>query len=153
MPDVRGMFDRIYIGVWDLDGKDRVVEIASVRAETLNNGKQKNKKPVIYFKGSKTGKGFALNKTNAKAIIGMYGPKTEDWIGKSITLYPTQASFGSETVDAIRVRPNIPRGRAEVLQERDPDPEQRAQQDRAAASAGVREPGDDHEEESRHVDP
>ena len=110
MSDYRSMFDRKYVGAWDLEGKDVTVRIVKVVAEVLKNKAGENKKPVVYFEG--TDKGFALNKTNAKVIAAMYGNKTEEWTGKLITLYATQVSFGPETIDAIRVRPGIPKGKA-----------------------------------------
>lgn len=129
MPDFRGMFDRQFIGVWDLGGKDRTVVISDVKAETISNGKQKNKKPVISFKGAE--KRFLANVTTAKCIAAMYGNNTDAWIGKAITLYPTQVDFGGKTVDAIRVRPTVPRGPAVKLVEVTPDPVQRAAQNEA----------------------
>jgi hypothetical protein len=146
MPDYRSMFDRAYLGAWDLGGKDVTVRIAKVQGETLNNGKTKNKKPVAYF--DKSTKGLALNKTNSKAIAAMYGNNTDAWIGKLITLYPTQAQMGGDTVDAIRVRPQVPRGKvSQQIEERDPDPEMRARQNEARAKLEVemtgREPGED----------
>jgi len=108
MPDYRSMFDRDYIGSWDLNGRDVVVTIAKVEAKELTSqGNRKTRKPVVFFEGKE--KGLALNKTNAKAVAGMYGTKTEEWVGKKITLYPTQTAFGHETVDCIRVRPSIPK--------------------------------------------
>ena len=107
MPDYRGMYDRDYIGAWDLQGRDVVVTIARVEAkELVSQGNRKNKKPVVYFDG--TEKGLALNKTNGKAIAGMYGTKTEDWIGRKITIYATRTQMGGEEVDCVRVRPTPP---------------------------------------------
>lgn len=111
MADYRAMFDRDYIGAWDLAGKDVVVTIARVRGETLTmQGSKKTKKPVVWFEGKD--KGFVCNKTNAKAIAGMYGSDTAKWVGKKITLFPTTTQFGNETHECIRVRPTIPRGPA-----------------------------------------
>ena len=107
MTDYRGMYDRELIGAWDLEGHDRVVEIERVKAgELTGSGGRKSKKPIIYFKGKE--KGLALCKTNGKTIAAMYGNDTTAWVGKRITIYPTTTSFGSETVDCIRVRPVVP---------------------------------------------
>jgi len=101
------MFDRDYIGAWDLNGQDVTVTIARVECKELVGSKGvKAKKPIIYFEGKE--KGFTCNKTNGKAIAAMYGNKTEDWVGKRITLFPTTTSMGSETVECIRVRPGVP---------------------------------------------
>jgi len=102
--DWRSMFDRDYLGHWDLDGREVTVTIAKVAAATLTSqGNRKTKKPVIYFEGKE--KGLACNKTNGKIIAQLYGNDTEKWAGKQITLYPTTTTFGIETVDCIRVRP------------------------------------------------
>lgn len=109
MSDYRKMYDKDYLGEWDLDGKDTTLEIEKVvGGELTANGGKKSKKPLVYFKGTKTGKGLVLNATNGKAIAAMYGNDTDAWIGKKITIYPTTTQFGSDTVPCIRVRPGIP---------------------------------------------
>jgi hypothetical protein len=113
MADYRSFFDRDYIAAFDLQGKDRTVTIERVVGKELTaNGGRKSKKPVIYFKGAE--KGFALNKTNGKVIAALYGPNTEQWAGKKITLYPTKTTFGSEEMDCIRVRPTVQAKAAEM---------------------------------------
>lgn len=108
MPDYRSMYDSDYLGHWDLQGRDVTVTIRKVEAGTLVGAQgRKAKKPVVFFEGKE--KGMALNKTNGKAIAGMYGPDTSAWVGKKITIYPTQTQFGPETVDCIRVRPTAPK--------------------------------------------
>lgn len=134
MPDYRSMFDRKYVGAWDLEGKEVTVRIVRVTAEILKNKSGENKKPVVYFEG--TDKGFALNKTNSATIAAMYGNRTEDWIGKLITLYSAPVSFGNTTTDAIRVRPGIPKGKAATVRSDVPvDETMRAAQEAAAEKA------------------
>jgi hypothetical protein len=102
------MFDREYIGAWDLP-RDVTVTIARVAAgELIGEGGRKAKKPIIYFEGKD--KGFAANKTNCKIIAAMYGTDTRKWVGQRITLYPTTTEMGGKTHDCIRVRPQIPDG-------------------------------------------
>lgn len=106
-PDWRAMFDRDFVGSWDLAGRDVTVTIKSAKAEQLNvQGGRKSKKPVLHFVEAE--KGLALNKTNAKVIAAMYGNDTREWVGKRITLYPTTTQFGDQRVDCIRIRPKIP---------------------------------------------
>ena len=142
MPDYRTMFDRKYVGAWDLDGQDQTVTITRVVAEELRNKQGANKKPVLYFNG--TEKGFALNKTNGAIVAGMYGTRTEDWQGKRITLYACKVAFGPNEVDAIRVRPTIPKAKGKAIEPKPVDPEMRAKQDAAALAA--EQEGGDHED-------
>jgi hypothetical protein len=115
MSDVRKLFDKAYIYAYDLEGRDVTVTIERVIGGTLvGTGGKSNKKPIVYFKG--TEKGLALNITNARTIAGLYGGfDSEAWIGKKITLYATTTSFGSQTVDCIRVRNLIPKGKSEPI--------------------------------------
>lgn len=107
MPDYRVLYDKEHIGAWDLAGRDVTLTIESVKAGVLvGEGGKKAKKPIIKFVGKE--KTFACNITNARTIAGMYGPKTEDWIGRRITIYPTMTQFGGKEMEAIRVRPTIP---------------------------------------------
>lgn len=124
MPDYRTMFDSDFIRAWDLGGRSRVLTIEKVERGTLKNprGKKEEHKPVIWFKGAK--RAFAANKTNAKTIATLYGNDTTQWIGKSVELYPTRTQFGSEEVDCIRIRPSIPRAKAEAMPEQAPPQEQ-----------------------------
>ena len=131
------MFEREYLGVWDLRGRDVTVSIKKVRGATLTApGGIKQKKPVVWF--DRTDKALILNKTMAATIQSMYGSDTVHWVGKLITLYPTTTKFGKETVECIRVRPTIPKGKAESVKSAPVDPETRAKQDRAAGQAGQR---------------
>ena len=107
MPDWRSMYDRNYIAAFDLNGKDVTLEIEKVEGVTLTSQKGTNKKPVVRFKGAE--KGFVLNKTNGRVISRLFGNDTAQWVGKSITLYPSTVEAGGETMDCIRVRPSVPK--------------------------------------------
>ena len=126
--DYRAMFDSEYVGAWDLPpGKDVVVTIASVsKGEVTGQGGRKARKPIVKFVGRE--KGLLANKTNARAIAGMYGNDTAAWVGKRVALYATRTMMGSEEVDCVRVRPTIPKGqkiangKAEAAEKRDFQP-------------------------------
>ena len=110
MTDYRSMFDREYIGSWELPrDRDAVVKIRDVKAAVLNNGRTQNKKPVIFFEGKE--KGMVCNKTNAKTIASLHGNDVAGWIGKSIALYvaTTRDPSGGGDVECIRVRPTAPK--------------------------------------------
>lgn len=123
MAHYRSMYNNDYIGAWDLP-RDATVTIRKVEAKNLTSQRGKDKKPVIYFEGRE--KGFVVNKTNAKAIAGMYGVDTDAWVGKRITLYATTTSAGGETVACIRVKPSVPSGKGQDLPPEPKEPEDRA---------------------------
>lgn len=111
MTDYRSMYDKDFIGAWDLkDDKDVTVTITKVVGGSLTaQGGRKSKKPVIYMRG--TEKGFAVNSTNGKTIAAMYGKHVEEWVGKRITLYKSSTrdpNGGDAEIDCIRVRPRVP---------------------------------------------
>ena len=110
MAHYKSMYDRNYLYSFDLGDRDVVVEIAKVEQGKLQQpGSTKvTKKPVVYFKGREAGPALVLNATNGKAIAGLYGNDTRDWIGKAVTLYATTTKFGRDTVECIRVRPTKP---------------------------------------------
>ena len=109
MPDYRTMFNKDYIGAWDLNGKDQTVTIERVEARELVSGqaRKKDKRPVAWFKGAT--KGFVMNTTNCRTVASMYGTNTDAWIGKKITIYPTVTDVGGQSTDCIRVRPGVPK--------------------------------------------
>ncbi len=79
---------------------DTVVTIKSVAFKEV--GDEKINKGVIYF--DELPRGLVLNRTNLKRIISHHGNETEAWIGKALTLYPSETDFGGKTVACIRVR-------------------------------------------------
>lgn len=112
MPHWKTMVDRDFLGACDLQGRDVICTIAQVEQGALKRAgsSKSDRKPVIRFAGKD--KRFVVNATNATTISQMYGPRTEQWIGKRITLYPTTAKLKGQDVEAIRVRPTPPRSGA-----------------------------------------
>lgn len=106
--------DREYLFAFDLQGRDVTLTIERVTAGELTAlGGRKSKKPLCHFREGKEKKPLALNSTNCKAIAALYGNDCDAWIGKRITLYPTQTQMAGETVDCIRVRPSVPAQKAD----------------------------------------
>jgi hypothetical protein len=104
--DYRAFFDSRVLRVWHLDGKDKTFTIEKVtRLTTVMKGEEK-KQPLIRFKGVPLP--FALNKTNGATVEQLYGRNPKNWVGKRLTLYPTQTQVGRNTVDCIRVRNQAP---------------------------------------------
>jgi hypothetical protein len=114
----------------DLQGKDRVVVIEAVKQGEYPDHEDSSKKvykPDVYFRGKQ--KPLGLNSTNARAIAKLLGSsKTEDWIGKAITIYPTTTRAFGEEHECIRVRQRLPpqtkaNMTAEQIAEKDGDPD------------------------------
>ncbi len=106
--DYRRMYDSEFVASWDLED-DVTVTIDKVVAGEVGGegGRDKERKPILYFSDAK--KPMVLNKTNAKAIVGITGSKdTDDWVGAKITLYVTTCEAFGDTVECIRVRPVKP---------------------------------------------
>lgn len=101
--NVNTLFPSKFVAAGDLIGQDVTVTIASVKVEEV--GADGDKKPVLYFAGMT--KGMVMNRTNAKRISTMYGTEVEGWVGKSVTLYPSETEFGGDTVPCIRVRQGV----------------------------------------------
>jgi hypothetical protein len=111
--DYRSLYDKDYIGAWDLQDRDVTITITRVIGGSLTSvGGRRARKPVIYMKGAE--KGFVVNATNGKTIATMYGTFVEEWLGKRITLYKsmTRGPQGEGEVECIRVRPAIPAAKA-----------------------------------------
>ena len=47
---------------------------------------------------------MVLNVTNTKIISAAFGDDSDNWDGKVIVLYPAMVQFGSDMVEAIRVK-------------------------------------------------
>lgn len=151
--DYRKFFDRQYLGAWDLvdaQGRPRdvTVEIERVVAgELVSEGNKKTRKPIIHLRGKE--KRLAANVTNCRTIAGLYGTDVRQWVGKLITIYPTTTKFGRETVDCIRIRPSVPRGKADTsptpaVDTRPPDRVDESQLEQQQQQQ-QREPGDESE--------
>ena len=95
------LFPSTWLKAADLNG-DTVVTIRDAKMELLGQGDDAEQKLVLSF--NESDKGLAINVTNCRAIEGLYGNDTDDWIGQAITVYPTEVQFGGKMVEAIRVR-------------------------------------------------
>jgi len=109
-------FNPNYIGSYAFDpGEEKTVTVKSADVEEIvGEGGKKDRKLVLHFESGV--KPLIVNKTNARMIERILGtPYTEQWIGKSIVLGVEKARFGSERVDAVRVKDKKPAGNAPLL--------------------------------------
>lgn len=99
------MFPRRYATGEDLQGKAITLTIASITLEKMHpqSNAPEVEKWVMYFKEAK--KGVVLNRTMAYQIGEFLGSEeTDDWVGKSITIYPQPMTVAGKKVIAIRAR-------------------------------------------------
>lgn len=93
-------FPSKYLSSDDLQGREIRLVIARVELEEV--GRDRDKKPILYF--TKAKKGMVLNKTNAKMIATAYGDDTDQWEDREIIIFSMKVQFGDEIVDGIRVK-------------------------------------------------
>lgn len=119
--DYRAYFEDKILRVWHLNGKKitvritRVTKLTSEVYDVKTRSKEVQVQPKLEL-ANRAGKALSLplllNKTNAKTISGLYGKRPSEWVGKLITLYPTQVEVGGEVKDGIRIE-NTPPPEAE----------------------------------------
>lgn len=120
--NVYDLFPTRFVAAADLNGKQFTLTIRSVTLEDMQSHDQKTvTKPCLWF--SNATKGMVLNKTNTMIIADLYGPETDAWAGKRITIYATKVRAFGKLEEAVRVREEVP-----------PEPKP------TAASAQVEEP-------------
>jgi len=121
--DIYSAFPSKYLKASDLMGRNARVLIGRVEVEMIGQ----DRRAILYFQGKE--KGLVLNKTNANTIADTWGPNTDTWEGKEITLYPARVDYQGKRVDAIRVQVTQP-----VRQQPAPAPQQQHASPPPAAS-------------------
>jgi hypothetical protein len=101
--NVNDIFPSRYIKSSELKGRSVTAVIERWEIEKVGD----DRKLVLYFQGKE--KGMIVNKTNADRISHMYGPDTDDWIGREIILYSEVTNFQGRAMDGLRVRAPEPR--------------------------------------------
>lgn len=99
-----------YLGAYAFErGEEKVGTIRDVRQEMVPGADGKKELCTIVYFGEKDLKPLILNRTNAKMITKLY--KTgfiDEWIGKQITMVVRDVRAFGETVEAIRIKNEIP---------------------------------------------
>ena len=103
-------FDYKFTGAYELNpGEEKTLKIESVgREDVIGSDGKKQSCLVARFVG-KDKKPMILNKTNCKTIERLYTPYVENWVGKEITVFSAEVKAFGDTVDALRIRPTIPK--------------------------------------------
>lgn len=116
-------FPSKYLKASHLEDREVKAKIERVDLEMIGSGKDATKKPVIYFKKfdrEMPADSMVLNVTNAKVISAAFGDDSDGWDDKVIVLYPAMVQFGSDMVEAIRVK--IPKAAPATAKPKATDP-------------------------------
>lgn len=108
--NINNAFPSKYLKSGDVENGDLVLTIARVTTETVGQGADAEQKPIVYF--TETEKGLVLNKVNANSISNLYGPETDAWTGRRISLFSTEVDFAGRPTLALRVRLKAPSANA-----------------------------------------
>jgi hypothetical protein len=98
------LFPSRFIKAGEFGGKPVTLTIKSVAREELESEDGSAQfKAIVAF--AETARQWVLIKTNAQCLVAMFGPDTDDWIGKRVTLYPEHDASGlSDSGLCIRVK-------------------------------------------------
>lgn len=109
--DFKLMFPSKYLECADLRGREHIVTIEEIFLDTITstNGEVLDKWIFKYVGHEKL---HVQNVTNCQTIGHLYGRDPHGWVGKSITIYPTETRLGRETVPCIRIKREVPRQQA-----------------------------------------
>ena len=97
-----------FIKAGDLQGREHVVIIDRIETREFQDG---STKPCLRFEAKEL---LGLNRTNARVLIAAYrSSNSDDWIGRSLVIYPTETDFQGKRVPCIggRVAGRSPRRR------------------------------------------
>ena len=100
--DVGDIFSGSSLKASDLQGRDVTVTVKGFEIKEFDDGKK------LSLSFMESDKELICNKTNANTIAGLYGGAIEGWVGKRITLFPTQTDYAGQQVACIRVKLNPP---------------------------------------------
>lgn len=98
------LFPSRFIKAGEMNGKPVTMTIRTVYLDHLE-GEDGREKPQAVVGFDEIKRELALNKTNAQCLLAMWGPDTDEWIGKRVTLYPERDASGlSDSGLCIRVK-------------------------------------------------
>lgn len=104
--NVNDLFPSKYLKAHDLNGKPYTLVIRNVTLENVGHGQEQERKLAIAFE--KATKLMLLNRTNAMIIASLYGPETDAWVGKTVTVYSARVKAFGAWHDALRIKEQIP---------------------------------------------
>ena len=99
----KDLFPSKYLQSADGKAKQIVATISHMAQETVGQGQDQKKKPVLYLENQKP---MVLNRTNTEALEDAFGD-SDDWPGHKIKIYCVKTQYAGKTVDGLRVEPIV----------------------------------------------
>ena len=105
-----------FLGAYSLDpGKDLIATIKTVRNEQVIGSDGKKEECIVARFYESNIKPMILNSTNCKTIQKLYKtPYIEEWDGRKIQIFVDMVNAFGEKVEALRIRPYIPKQTEQV---------------------------------------
>lgn len=110
MPDIRALYEKDYLGQWDVADKDLTFTIKEITQEDIVQPRTNKKKKKVCMAFKETDKKMVLNATNRDIVAKLLGTwDYTKWPGTQIQLYKDpKVRFGTEEVGGLRVRNYLP---------------------------------------------
>ena len=105
-PTYDDLFGSKYLKTDDLEPEG--ITVVTIKAtEFTPIGPDKEMKLTLSFK--ELDKALVVNVTNARSISELYTKKIDTWPGKRLALYVQEVNFAGKPVNAVRIKPRIPK--------------------------------------------
>jgi len=118
MPDIRSLYEKDFLGQWDVADKDLILTMQGVSQEEVMDPTTHKPKKKVCLSFKETDKKMVLNATN-REIIAMklkLGYDYTKWPGHAIQLYKDpKVRFGRDEVGGMRIRNFLPNEQEEVF--------------------------------------
>ena len=116
MPDIRSLYEKDFLGQWDVADQDLIFTMAGVSQESVTDPTTHKPKKKVCLSFRETGKKMVLNATNREIIAKMLGYDYTKWPGHAIQLYKDpKVRFGRDEVGGMRIRSFLPNEQEEIF--------------------------------------
>lgn len=117
MPDIRSLYEKEFLGQWDVADQDLIYTIDGAMKEEVMDPQTHKPKNKVCLAFKETDKKMVLNATNREIVAKLMS--TYDytkWIGKRIQLYKDpKVRFGRDEVGGLRIRNFLPDEQEEIF--------------------------------------
>src|SRR5215510_16028293 len=98
-------FPSRYLQTSVVKGKPIVAVISHIEMETVGQGADQKRKPVLYLDGQKP---MVLNRTNFETLADVFGD-SDEWSGRKIKINAVRTQYAGKSIDGLRVEPIVPK--------------------------------------------